>query len=393
MSLRRNIRLLTWFNFFTDFKLYGLIAIIYFSKVTHSFALGGLIFSITYITSSLFDIPTGLFSDRIGRKKTVVLGAITAVLYAIFYAIGINFWILAIGAFLEGLSRAFYSGNNNALLHNMLSEEGLENQYHSYSGKLSAMFQASAAISGIVGGIIATFSFAIVMWLSVIPQLFCVLISSFLTESRKKDVALKPSNGIVLDLKEAIVSFKNNSNLRLLSISNIISYGLNESSYQFQAAFYNTLLPIWAVSIAKSLSSIFAGISFYFSGPIINKLGYIKTLLIDDIYGNAVYFIALLIQTKFSPFLISSTSLLYGAGTTANSTLMQKEFTEKQRATMSSLNSFASSLFFGVSTFVLGLFADKIGPSKSILIIQVLLLSVIWFHWKLYKLVKNKEKS
>src|SRR5258708_4831272 len=106
MSLQKNIKLLTWFNFFTDFKLYAPIAIIYFSLVTHSYALGASIFSITYITAALFDIPTGIFADAIGRKKTVVLGAIFAVLYAVFYAIGINFWFLAIGAVCEGLSRA-----------------------------------------------------------------------------------------------------------------------------------------------------------------------------------------------------------------------------------------------------------------------------------------------
>jgi len=30
MSLRRDLRLLTWFNFLTDFKLYAPVAIIYF---------------------------------------------------------------------------------------------------------------------------------------------------------------------------------------------------------------------------------------------------------------------------------------------------------------------------------------------------------------------------
>jgi MFS family permease len=72
MQIHKNIRILTWFNFFTDFKLYAPLAIIYFSHVTGSFALGMGIFSITMIASALFEIPTGVFSDRIGRRKTVI---------------------------------------------------------------------------------------------------------------------------------------------------------------------------------------------------------------------------------------------------------------------------------------------------------------------------------
>ena len=130
MSFQKNIKLLTWFNFFTDFKLYAPIAIIYFSNVSHSYALGASIFSITYIVSAICDVPTGIFADRVGRKTTMILGALFAVLAVSFYAVGANYWILATGALFEGFSRAFYSGNNNALLHNMLSEEGLEHDYH-----------------------------------------------------------------------------------------------------------------------------------------------------------------------------------------------------------------------------------------------------------------------
>src|SRR3989338_3380316 len=124
--VHKNIRLLTWFNFFTDLRLYAPIAIIYFAKVTGSYALGMSIFSIVYISSAFFEIPTGMLSDYLGRRKTVIMGAVGAVAYAIFYAIGGSFWILAIGAIFEGLSRSFYSGNNDALLYDSLLEKNRE---------------------------------------------------------------------------------------------------------------------------------------------------------------------------------------------------------------------------------------------------------------------------
>jgi MFS family permease len=388
MSLQRNIRLLSWFNFFTDFKLYAPIAIIYFVTVTHSYALGASIFSITYIVSALFDVPTGMFADRIGRKKTVVLGAASAVVYAIFYAIGTNFWLLAVGAFFEGCSRALYSGNNNALIHNMLSDEGMEHDYHLYLGKLSSMFQIALAVSGLLGALIANWSFPLIMWLSVFPQLLCLLISFQITDRQMKDENV---DTLIPSLQEGFRTFIRNSNLRLLSITSILDYGLGETAYQFQAAFYNTLLPIWAVGIAKTLSNIGAAIGFYYSGKVINKFGSFKILFLGTLYSKTINFVALIFPSALSPFLMSSNSFFYGTSSTAESMLMQKEFIEKQRATMSSINTFGGSLFFGVFAFITGLFADKMGPRYALLVIQFFSLLILWLRWKLIRLNKEKE--
>lgn len=221
MQLHKNIKILTWFNFFTDFKLYAPIAIIYFAKVTGSYALGMSIFSIATISSAIFEIPTGIFSDYIGRKKTVILGAIAASTYAIFYAIGGSFVILAIGAIFDGLSQSFYSGNNDALLHDTLSENKNEHQYDEFLGKISAMFQIALAVSAIVGSILANWSFAFIMWLSVIPQFLCLILSLFLIEP---NIHSEKSNNIFDHLKDAAQNFSTNKKLRLLSITSILGY-------------------------------------------------------------------------------------------------------------------------------------------------------------------------
>lgn len=382
MSLQKNIKLLTWFNFFTDFKLYGPIAIIYFSQVSHSYALGGAIFSIAYITSAIFDVPTGIFADRLGRKRTIVLGTLSALIYVIFYAIGINFWILAIGAIFEGLSRAFYSGNNQALLHNMLSEEGMADEYHTYSGKLSSMFQIALGVSGLVGAVIANWSFPLIMWLSIIPQIMCLFISFQIVDSKR---VIETTTSFIDDIKIGIKTFAENSNLRMLSIASIWGFASGETSYQFQAAFYNTVLPLWAIGIAKTLSNIGATIGFYFAGKVINRFGNFRMLFFGEIYSKVINFISYVFATPLSPFLMSTTSFFYGTSSTAESTLMQKEFTDAQRATMSSLNSFAGSFLFGIFTFVVGTFADKVGPRTSLLVLSISSWPIVWLLWNLLK--------
>jgi MFS family permease len=382
MFSHKNITILKWFNFFTDFKLYAPVAILYFSHVTGSFALGMSIFSIAMISSALFEIPTGVFSDKIGRRKTVMWGAGTAVLYSLFYAIGGSFWLLAVGAVFEGLSRSFYSGNNDALLHDTLTEFGQQEYYDEHLGKVSSMFQLALALSAILGGFLATWSFSLIMWLSVIPQLCCFFLAFKLVEPK---VFEKGSGNIYSHLKEAYSNFISNKKLRLLSLSSILGYGFGEAGYQFQSAFYNTLWPVWAIGLAKTLSNLAATASFHFSGKIIRKYNGVKVLIVDNIYNRVINIFSVLFPTIFSPLLMSSTSLLYGVTSVTKNALMHKEFTNEQRATMGSLDSFAGSIVFGILAILLGLTADLLSPAKAILILQVFQIGNLFIYWKLFK--------
>lgn len=65
--------------------------------------------------------------------------------------------------------------------------------------------------------------------------------------------------------------------------------------------------------------------------------------------------------------------------------LMQKEFTNEQRATMGSLNSFAGSILFGILAFLLGFLADKVSPARALLILQICQIGNLWIYWKLFK--------
>src|SRR3990167_426786 len=112
---RKNVRFLSIFNFLIGFTFFAPLAIIYFAKVSGSYTLGTSIFGVIMLSAAVFEVPTGVVSDKVGRKYTIILGSWARVAAFIFYAIGQSYLFLVIGAILEGLSRSFYSGNNDAL--------------------------------------------------------------------------------------------------------------------------------------------------------------------------------------------------------------------------------------------------------------------------------------
>lgn len=382
IMLRKNIKLLKIFNFLIGFSLFAPIAIIYFSKVSGSYTLGASIFGIIMLSSALFEVPTGVLSDKVGRKITIILGSWARVLAFVFYALGFSYWWLVVGALFEGLSRSFYSGNNNAFLYDALSDENKEDEYQEYQGKTSSPEQLAMGISAGLGGIIANFSFSYLMWLSVVAQIG-MLVTSYLFIEPKSRKSIDTNT--YTHIKEAIVLFVKNKKLRLLSIASIYGYSISEVGWEFKSAFIATVWPVWAIGLYRMISSFGASLSFYFSGKLIRKFKEVNILLFESIYSKTIGLLSLAFPSVFSPFAMSTTSLLFGVSSVAESTLMQKEFTDHQRATMSSLNSFGGSIGFAIMTVVLGGLADSIGPAKALLVTSIIGIPTIFMYWVIFK--------
>jgi MFS family permease len=272
-------------------------------------------------------------------------------------------WWLVAGAIIEGLSRALYSGNNDALLYDTLANEHQEHDYHEHLGKISSMEQVAVAIGSLIGGILATYSFSLLFWLSTLPHLLKLIVSYRITEPRAQT---KSEGNIFAHTKEAIALFVRNPKLRLLSITDIISESTGEVSYQFRAAFLETLWPFWAIGFLSTFVNLGAAIGFYLSGRVIRRFGAEKILLVRSIWGKISGLIAYGVPNIFSPIITITPSFLYGPGQIAKNSLMQKEFSSAQRATMSSLNSLATSLGCAVMTFVIGFVADRFTPAQAL---------------------------
>lgn len=379
----RNVKLLYWFNFFNDFRPYSAVAIIYFAQVTGSYTLALSVFSISHLASAIFEVPTGVLSDRVGRKLTIIFGSVASVFSLVFFAIGGSLSMLMIGAIFEGLAQSLFSGNNDAFLFDTLKEDGKEETFPHWVGRTSSMFQIALGISALIGGFVASWSLSFVMWISVVPQILMLVTALFFREPKVHSD--KEKTNIFVHLKEALKRFKEDSQLRNLSLYSIIDYGIGEAQHQFLPAFYGSLWPLWAVGIAKMLSNAFAAVSFWFSGTLIKKFNSFRILIVSHFFNRVISIVAAAFPTPASPALITVTSLSFGSARVARGNLMQQRFSEHQRATMGSLNAFAGSIFFAIFAYILGTFADHTTPALAILFCQLLLLPNIILVWRAYK--------
>jgi hypothetical protein len=122
-----------------------------------------------------------------------------------------------------------------------------------------------------------------------------------------------------------------------------------------------------------------AFVGFRVSGWVIGRVGAARTLLFGELFDNAANFVALVKPTVFSPVLLGSPA--YGMSTIAQQTLLQREFTDRERATMGSLASLLGSVLYALVALGAGLVADRWGIVAALLAIQAVVLIALPLAW------------
>ncbi len=131
----------------------------------------------------LFEIPSGILADKIGRKKLVVISCILQCFEFFTLVYANNFWHFAIITFSSGIGSALSSGAFNALLYDSLKCGNRESELERICGTMNAMDFAAALIAALCGGYLAfRFGFTFNYWLSTGSALLTVIGSLLLYE-------------------------------------------------------------------------------------------------------------------------------------------------------------------------------------------------------------------
>jgi MFS family permease len=296
-----------------------------------------------------------------------------------------NFEVLALGAALEGLSFSLFSGNQDAFLYDTLKDEGREAEFAEYQGRLSAMFQWALAASALVSAIVLFwYPFRILFWLSLAPQAAGFVIALLTVEPARHGREIETN--VFAHLREAFAGFLRDAKLRDLSVASILGFALGEAKHMFYPAYFATLWPSWGLGVASTLTHAFAALGFRAAGGLIRRFREMTVLLWANIVAIVLGISAVAVPTVASPALSSLNAFPYGPSVVAQGSLMQKAFTERQRATMGSLVSLGGSLFYAVVVFALGWFADRVGPQYALLTAEILSIGVTLLYWRLFRI-------
>ncbi len=113
------------------------------------------IYSISIV---VFEVPSGYLADILGRKVTLILGAILGTAGFAFYAFGAGFWMFVAAEMTLGIGQSFVSGADSAMLFDSLKADGRSEKYLRYEGINYSVGNFSEALAGLAGGALAEIS-------------------------------------------------------------------------------------------------------------------------------------------------------------------------------------------------------------------------------------------
>jgi len=189
---------------------------------------GGLTFSETMLLQSLFifswavfEVPTGAFADRFGRKKSIILGCFLVASAAFIYGSVPNIYVFMLGEALWALGLSFISGADEAIIYDTLKTLRRQNDSKSVFARYSMALSLAFIIASPIGSIIAVkFGLNYPMLFTGIPVAFAGFVAMTLKEPKRKISRTKKHYFAIV--RESVSYLRNHPKLRPLVIDSIL---------------------------------------------------------------------------------------------------------------------------------------------------------------------------
>ncbi len=150
----RNIALYPWLKFFQNLLFWQAIWFLFLQSEL-SAAQAILFYAIYDITTTVLEVPSGYFSDRWGRRGTLIASACAGFLSGVLFALGDGFWVFAIAQVALGAHIALASGTDSSILFESLAEEGRADEIERQEVRAWRYSFLALAVSAVAGGVMA----------------------------------------------------------------------------------------------------------------------------------------------------------------------------------------------------------------------------------------------
>lgn len=355
---KHNLNLLRCQFFFWGWLPENVILIIYFGELLNSYTLSGIVLMLRYFFISFFEIPTGIVSDKYGRRMSLILSSLCYSLVKVSYILAFfiqPFVLLIISSVLYGLAESLSSGTNDAIVYENVKKLKSLDQFEDYYGKIKACHILGLGISALLGGLIASvLSLYAVMWLSFLGTFLQLYFSWKLTETGFAASSKRNFQHFCLSCKDIWI----NKKLKTLLAAEILNAGGSRGQSDTLPLYLENLIPFWVMGVWRFSGRFINFFSFWFIQYFINRFGFRKCYIWSIISAPLSTLTGLLFNNIMTPFIFLADFFLHGIKYTSVTKIKQIEFTDTQRATMESIYSMSSNIFAGISVLVISIIAQ-----------------------------------
>ncbi|MEC9489141.1 MAG: MFS transporter [Halanaerobium sp.] len=203
MQLIKNIRRYYYYSTFAELLILGPIIVLYFLAKGLSFTEVMLLQSIASICVVLFEVPTGAVADRLGRKHSLILGALLWAVSLAIYIIGNSFFVFALAEMLFSLGATLKSGADTALIYDSLQMVEREGEFQEIEGQARSLSLYAQAVGSIIAGFVYEVNIYLPLIISIGFMIVTILITLTFAEPAAQETHLARGRKYFDQIKES----------------------------------------------------------------------------------------------------------------------------------------------------------------------------------------------
>ncbi|MBN1524856.1 MAG: MFS transporter [Spirochaetales bacterium] len=386
---KRNIRLITLIRVCFSFMFAIPVITLYWQNhgltIFDIFLLQA-IFSFSVV---IFEIPTGYIGDLLGRKKTIIFAAGIKIIGWIVYANAPFFWGFVAAEIILGLSMAFLSGTDSSLVYESLKPLQRETDYTKIEGRIRSIYFIGAAVSSVIGGILAE---AVSIWVLLLGSalIMCIsFIASFFITEPERNVYSHPKGTLYGFYKIFRYVFLRSKIVRAaVPLFAVCSLATMLGIWLYQPLWTEREVPLWLFGILWALLFVPSSFGSQLSHHVEKLVGKKLVIWLFPVFPVAGYILAGFLPGYWAVFPIYLVNILFGIAPPIITRYIHEETYSDKRATVLSIASFLFRISYTVIGPIVGFIALHGGLSLAFFaiagtVLSLMLMVVPFFQSKL----------
>lgn len=388
MDIKSNIKKYYWFCFFRNFSFWLPVFVLFFIDRGLNYTQIMILPVVTAVTQLILEMPTGIFADKFGRKKTILIGRICCIISLVlyYYAYSDLFILFILAAIFFGATLAFTSGTESAFIYDTLKDLKKEKLYKKIEGKALSLRWFAMGIGAFFGGFVAKISLSFTLIQLIISTIISLFIVLSFKEPKKHKKTTKGQ--YLLHLKESVKFAFSHKKIKWLILFYGIMIGVMVINHRFfQPYMQQTGIDLKYFGIIYMVFLFVSAIASRYAYKIEFKIGQknslilIPLLLIIQMFFMGKYIII------YGLIFILLDEFAWGFTFPTIKDYINRYVESYRRATILSLNGFSQSIFLIIFSPIIGYIADLYTIKEAFLFsgIFVLILSIPILYFLLKK--------
>jgi MFS family permease len=166
------------YGFLKNLRFFEPFLILFFLEGNLSYLQIGIIYTIREVIRNIFEIPSGLAADVLGRRRTMITSFSLYIISFLIYSISYRYGMLITATIVFALGDAFRTGTHKAMIFDYLDRRDWNSHKVSYYGHTRSWSQAGSAVSALMAAAMIFYTGRIsqVFLYSVIPYALGLLL-------------------------------------------------------------------------------------------------------------------------------------------------------------------------------------------------------------------------